>query len=236
MKQLFYVVTSLLVTSMSFGQTNTFPPADNVGIGTVTPAFPLEISKWTPGVVDFLRIRNFYASSSAKHGVSILLDGFYSQSKISSYEDPQSTLGGNLQLQTYNESGVLNTGIMLNRLGNVGIGTENPDAKLAVKGKIHAEEVKVDLAVPADYVFQKYYTGTSALKSDYMMPTLAEVENYTKVNHHLPNVPSAKEIQQNGVSLGEMSNVLLQKVEELTLYVIEQNKKIEALEAKLNNK
>ncbi|WP_166921430.1 hypothetical protein [Flavobacterium poyangense] len=120
--------------------------------------------------------------------------------------------------------------------GNVGIGSINPDEKLTVKGKIHAEEVRVDLSVPADYVFQKYYTGKSELKSDYVMPTLAEVEKYTKENNHLPNVPSAQEIKDKGLQLGEMSNVLLQKIEELTLYVIEQNKKIEVLEAKLKVK
>lgn len=120
--------------------------------------------------------------------------------------------------------------------GNVGIGSVNPDSKLTVNGSIHSTEVKVTQTVPADYVFQKYYTGKSELKSDYTMPTLAEVESFTKINNHLPNVPSAKEMQQNGVLLGEMSNVLLQKIEELTLYVIEQNKKIEVLEAKLNNK
>jgi hypothetical protein len=114
---------------------------------------------------------------------------------------------------------------MITSGGYFGIGTTNPDEKLTVKGKIHAEEIKVDLAVPADYVFQKYYTGKSELKSDYCLPTLAEIETFTKQNHHLPNIPSAKDIQQNGVSLGEMSNVLLQKIEELTLYAIEQDKK-----------
>ncbi|WP_310379046.1 hypothetical protein [Flavobacterium sp.] len=117
--------------------------------------------------------------------------------------------------------------------GNVGIGSANPDEKLTVKGKIHAEEIKVDLLVPADYVFQKYYTGKSQLKSDYSMPTLTEVEAFTKANHHLPNVPSAKQIQQNGFALGEMSNVLLQKVEELTLYIIGQNKDIEELKSQV---
>lgn len=109
--------------------------------------------------------------------------------------------------------------------GNVGIGTTNPDEKLTVNGTIHAKEVKVTATIPADYVFQKYYTGKSDLKSDYIMPTLVEIEKFTKKNNHLPNVPSAKEMQQNGVSLGEMSNLLLQKIEELTLYAIEQEKK-----------
>ena len=67
------------------------------------------------------------------------------------------------------------------------------------------------------------------MKSDYSLPTLAEIESFTKENHHLPNVPSAREIQQSGLPLGEMSNILLQKVEELTLYAIKQNKELERL-------
>lgn len=127
--------------------------------------------------------------------------------------------------------------------GNVGIGSLNPDAKLTVKGRIHAEEVKVDLDVPADYVFQKYYSGKSTLKPEYKMPNLEEVEKFTKENNHLPNIPSAKEIQEKGLNIGEMSNLLLQKIEELTLYTIEQNKlikeqqkRIEKLEANQNKK
>jgi hypothetical protein len=119
--------------------------------------------------------------------------------------------------------------------GRVGIGTTHPDEKLTVNGTIHATEVKVTTTVPADYVFQKYYTGKSTLKSDYVMPTLAEIESFTKKNHHLPNVPSAQEVEQNGVSLGTMSNVLLQKVEELTLYAIEQNKELERLKKENEN-
>lgn len=110
---------------------------------------------------------------------------------------------------------------------NLGIGTENPDQKLTVKGKIHSEEVIVDLQVPADYVFEKYYKGTSILKPDYELPTLTEVEKYTKENNHLPNMPSAKEIQEKGLQVGQMTNLLLQKIEELTLYLIEQQKMLE---------
>jgi hypothetical protein len=119
--------------------------------------------------------------------------------------------------------------------GNIGIGTTNPDDKLTVKGKIHAEEIRVDLQVPADYVFEKYYVGKSTSKPDYKMLPLAEVEKYTKINNHLPDVPSAQEIKENGLNVGQMSNILLQKVEELTLYIIEMNKQL-SLQKEHNDK
>ncbi|WP_313384641.1 tail fiber protein [Chishuiella sp.] len=117
-----------------------------------------------------------------------------------------------------------NQKMIINSLGRVGIGTDIPDEKLTVKGKIHAEEVIVDLNVPADYVFQKYYTGKSDLKVDYVFPKLNEIETFVKENNHLPDMPSAKEIQENGLKIGEMNNLLLQKIEELTLLLIEQDK------------
>jgi hypothetical protein len=108
--------------------------------------------------------------------------------------------------------------IFSSNTGAVGVGTTNPDQKLTVKGKIHAEEVIVDLNVPAaDYVFAK----------DYSLMPLHKVEQYVKTNSHLPDVPSATEIKDKGLSMGEMQNKLLQKIEELTLYAIEQNKKME---------
>ena len=118
--------------------------------------------------------------------------------------------------------------------GKIGIGTKSPDAKLTVNGDIHAKEVKIDLAIAPDYVFEKYYDGYSTLKSDYKMPTLQEIEAFTKENKHLPEVPSSKEIKENGLKLGEMNAILLQKVEELTLYLIEQNKEIEKLKTKVD--
>lgn len=117
--------------------------------------------------------------------------------------------------------------------GNVGIGTANPDEKLTVNGKIHAKEVKIDLLIPADYVFHRYYKGMSELNPDYEMMSLEELEIYIKENYHLPNIPSANKIQEEGLKLGEMSNLLLEKIEELTLHIIEQNKRIEKLEKEL---
>lgn len=104
--------------------------------------------------------------------------------------------------------------------GKVGIGTTNPDMKLTVNGKIHAEEVKIDLNIPApDYVF----------KEDYNLRSLEDVEEYIRENSHLPEIPSAKEFEQNGVMQAEMDMCLLKKIEELTLYTIQQQKEIEKL-------
>ena len=105
--------------------------------------------------------------------------------------------------------------------GNVGIGTINPTAKLSVNGKIHTKEVRVDLNLSdwADFVFEENYK-----------PTLIEVENHIKEKGHLKDIPSAKEVEKNGIYLGEMDAKLLQKIEELTLYTIEQEKKLKSQE------
>ncbi|MFW0737006.1 hypothetical protein [Flavobacterium sp. T12S277] len=105
----------------------------------------------------------------------------------------------------------------------IGIGTSNftdgtDSYKLSVKGKIRAEEIKV-YNTWADYVFSK----------DYKLPDLKEVEKYIIENGHLKNVPSAKEIVENGLELGEMAKIQQEKIEELTLYLVQQNKKNEQL-------
>ena len=104
--------------------------------------------------------------------------------------------------------------------GNVGIGTTTPGSfKLAVEGKIGAREVKVTLQNPwPDYVFNQGYQRMS----------LASLEAFIKKNNHLPNIPSAQEVKANGgIDLGEMNTKLLEKIEELTLYVIELKKENE---------
>jgi len=106
--------------------------------------------------------------------------------------------------------------------GYVGIGTVKPAYRLDVLGTIRAQEVLVNLD-GADFVFEK----------DYKLLTIENVATYVQENKHLPDVPSAKEMVKNGVSVGEMQNKLLQKVEELTLYVIEQQKQIEQLKQEL---
>ena len=98
------------------------------------------------------------------------------------------------------------------------------DYTLMVGGKILAEEVRIKLIKDwADYVFAK----------DYPLKSLTEVEEFIHANHHLPEIPSATEVEKTGVNLGDMQSKLLLKVEELTLYLIQQNKTIETLQAKL---
>jgi hypothetical protein len=115
--------------------------------------------------------------------------------------------------------------------GKIGIGTNMPDELLTVKGKIHTQEVLVDLngAVAPDFVFETFFTGKSTTNPTYKLPTLKELEVYLKENHHLPEIPSGKEITKNGLSLKQMNLLLLQKIEELTLYTLQQQKELDRL-------
>jgi hypothetical protein len=103
--------------------------------------------------------------------------------------------------------------------GNVGIGTTNPQRLLHVAGIIGAEEVIVS-ATGADYVFQPGY---------HLQP-LKDVQAYISENHHLPDIPSAVEVREKGVNLGEMQSKLLAKVEELTLHMIQADERNNRLE------
>ncbi|MDU1906113.1 MAG: hypothetical protein E6772_15180 [Dysgonomonas sp.] len=112
--------------------------------------------------------------------------------------------------------------------GNVSIGQADPTEKLSVNGTIRAKEIKVEpsgWAAWPDYVFH----------SDYNLRSLKEVKSYIKENNHLPDIPSEAEVKEDGVGLGELTTKLLQKIEELTLYVIQQEEKIEELNNKLSD-
>lgn len=107
--------------------------------------------------------------------------------------------------------------------GNVGIGTNAPDKLLTVKGIIHAQEVQVDVTGFADYVFEK----------GYKLKPLSEIHSFISENGHLPEIPSEDEVKKNGMNVADMQVMLLKKIEELTLYAIEQQKRIEVLEKTL---
>jgi hypothetical protein len=110
----------------------------------------------------------------------------------------------------------------IDSVGNVGIGTTNPTQKLSVNGTVRAKEVIVDSGW-SDYVFDESYE----------LKALSETEAFIKAEKHLPDMPSARDVAEHGVSVGEMQAKLLAKIEELTLHVIEQQKQLAAQSARI---
>ena len=179
----------------------------NVGIGTTSPEGLLHIGTSNLGV------------GTAKR---LLLEPPYHTGAAWQFTVRDDTGSSYLGIGYGTESLTMHHG------GNVGIGTTTPGSfKLAVEGKIGAREVQVTLQNPwPDYVFEPTYD----------LKPLAEIETYIKENKHLPEVPSAKEMEANGVQLGEMNMLLLKKVEELTLYVIELKKEVAELKENQKSK
>lgn len=106
--------------------------------------------------------------------------------------------------------------MLITSAGDVGIGTIHPQSKFSVNGTITSTKVKVTQEGWADYVFD----------SSYCLAPLNQVEKFILANEHLPEVPSADEVKKEGLDVGENQALLLKKIEELTLYIIQQNKEL----------
>lgn len=241
MKKLVSLFTGLLMMFSSYGQwtngtniNNT--NSGNVGIGTTNPTAKLNVFgdiKINATTVNRWLIFDAVSSVNLASLISFRRDN------LPRWQFGASSNGGVDDMDFFrysNTGGFLGTTLKLERstgnaifYGNVAIGTSltsNPNSyKLAVNGKIGAKEVQVEntSATWPDYVFYKTYN----------LPLLSEVAMYVQKNRHLPDVPSAGEVEKNGHNLGEMDAILLKKIEELTLYIIEQERRISELETQL---
>ncbi|CAH0336543.1 hypothetical protein FVB9288_02249 [Flavobacterium sp. CECT 9288] len=190
----------------------------NVGIGTANPTSRLDVN----GNINLAGVsgRRIFMGGAGGSTFGLAYDSTYPNYGIFYTE-------GEPDFVSISPNGDAKNGVMnVFGNGNVGIGTTNPTSKLTVAGNINSREVKVSVDAGADFVFDK----------DYALPSLQEVEKFVTKNKHLPEIASAKEMQKEGINLSEMNIKLLQKIEELTLYVIElkkeneaQNKKIEQI-------
>lgn len=192
---------------------NTFPNTVYTGIGNCENAAKVGINTNTPDGV--LHVRNI-ANLSDK---ALVID----RSSGSGQADPLVSVdkNGHLLINAFeNTNDALDNKYFLVQDGTTG-------RKLLLldnNGLLRAREIKVDDFVWADYVFDE----------DYILMPLSEVEAFIKEHGHLPNVKSANQLEKEGLNLGDANRMLMEKVEELTLYMIELEKKVKALEAKLN--
>jgi hypothetical protein len=242
------LITCLIKNQLN-AQTNTFPASGNVGIGTTNPAYTLHVNGVTQSnrfisddSYDHIEMTTtpwggshgiFFGATVNYTGIGNLWDQ-NGNTRYSTDAGPYSfgatsmgsiANGGGL---TFYDGGI-STGrgnviiwsptLTIVRGGNVGIGTISPTEKLSVNGNIRSKKIIVTQNGWSDYVFN----------DSYHLRPLSQVENFIKENKHLPEVPTAKEVEKNGVDVGDTQALLLKKIEELTLYVIEQKKEIDAM-------
>jgi Phage T4 tail fibre len=237
MKKLSIILVLLSIKIVSLAQWTTSGAniynsnSGNVGIGTNNPTALFEVRKDQADVTRIL-VTNSAVGPNVKSRIH-LTTGTTNSYAVSELQDANgnpyylfgtgsAVTGSYFDSKSFSWRNLSGTTLMnINTTGNVGIGTSNPGTfKLAVEGKIGAREIQVTNTSPwPDYVFDK----------NYKLMSLSEIEEFVKRHAHLPGVPSKLEVKE-GVELGRMNAILLEKIEELTLHMVELNKKINKVE------
>jgi hypothetical protein len=203
----------------------TINPSGNVGIGTTTPGYQLDVNG-TGNFAGNLKVSGGTMSATNYGGLSYPYNTTFGSNADASYSQlfAGSTNGYTTGVYVYGGGAAtpnvitFSTAsaerIRIDQNGSLSIGVTNPNGyKLAVNGNVHAKQVNVDVSGWNDYVF----------KRDYRLMPLSEVKAYVGQYRHLPKIPSERQITRDGLNLGEMNALLLKKVEELTLYLIEKD-------------
>jgi hypothetical protein len=193
----------------------------NVGLGIPAPEHALDVNGEIRLSGRRLLLDKYGVIYADNSNIAMFTRGGYVFSNMDN-SVTRAVIGSDGSLHLYNGTNVpirlMTTGNSYINTGNVGIGVTNPTYKLTVDGTVGARKVKVTQETWADFVFD----------STYVLPALKDIEAHTKTYKHLPGIPSAKEIAADGLDIGDMQQKQMQKIEELTLYLIEQQKQLTA--------
>jgi len=239
------------LNNLANSQINTFPANGNVGIGTASPAYLMDVRKIAENN-GLERIAQYTVSDAPNESLTIMngtgINGRFipwieaSRTHTDDYVfgitasvpgssdigdkpmmrfDARWSAGALINRPLFSWGSYSTSYMIMNAKGNLGIGTSNPQHKLSVKGKIQAQEIKVT-TTSADW-------PDYVFEEDYKLKSLKDLEIFVKTNKHLPDMPTTNEVELNSIQLGEMVKKLLKNNEELTLHVISLQKQIDDL-------